>query len=423
MGFSALGGSFNPLAPCGARQGRKQDGRGVPAFNPLAPCGARPPHGDMTRHAWIFQSTRPLRGETSQTIRPALSDGLSIHSPLAGRDPSRSWKRRSGRRFQSTRPLRGETPQIFSQLRPGRNFQSTRPLRGETQVALDKALPRHLSIHSPLAGRDSILTTIITGIGLSIHSPLAGRDADRMGIPVDHLKLSIHSPLAGRDLPGTWLTTKKGFFQSTRPLRGETQSRQTFSLKQFFQSTRPLRGETRHHLLHKGGNFFQSTRPLRGETAVFPVGRYGLALSIHSPLAGRDSITSFHLHWPDTFNPLAPCGARHAFQPHVYKRRQPFNPLAPCGARPEGSFPLAPAIRFQSTRPLRGETRWRRGCWYGPPAFNPLAPCGARHLVPVHLHARKPFNPLAPCGARPKRFMACALDEAFQSTRPLRGET
>ena len=84
----------------------------------------------MTNDA--FQSTRPSRGETAQTGRRAVrhgnfnplaprgarqavkrqikhGKGISIHSPLAGRDEQSTLTRHQDTLFQSTRPSRGET--------------------------------------------------------------------------------------------------------------------------------------------------------------------------------------------------------------------------------------------------------------------------------------------------------------------------
>ena len=79
-------------------------------------------------------------------------------------------------------------------------------------------------------------------------------------------------------------------FQSTRPLRGATEKRLHKAKKKKFQSTRPLRGATSEH-----GEFenidilFQSTRPLRGATAFRSDRGSSGEISIHAPLAGRDS--------------------------------------------------------------------------------------------------------------------------------------
>ena len=55
-------------------------------FNPRAPCGARP---ESQPQRWCFkkfQSTRPMRGATSDAQRKASLKWISIHAPHAGRD-------------------------------------------------------------------------------------------------------------------------------------------------------------------------------------------------------------------------------------------------------------------------------------------------------------------------------------------------
>ena len=81
-----------------------------------------------------------------------------------------------------------------------------------------------------------------------------------------------------------------------------------------------------------------------------------------------------------------------------------------------------PGKLFQSTRPLRGATRWPAAgaAW---PNFNPRAPCGARPCCPAPWLPASYFNPRAPCGARPERPVRTIIRSQFQSTRPLRGAT
>ena len=57
-------------------------------------------------------------------------------------------------------------------------------------------------------------------------------------------------------------------FQSTRPLRGGTTRRLCGRRRRRFQSTRPLRGGTWSSRPITDGTTFQSTRPLRGGTAI-----------------------------------------------------------------------------------------------------------------------------------------------------------
>ena len=162
----------------------------------------RPLRGGTTKFVQMvitsrFQSTRPLRGGTAGHDSAELVTWISIHPPLAGRDPDdvqgqplfadfnppapcgAGQKAGAGkihrRRFQSTRPLRGGTIWAITSPRAAR-FQSTRPLRGGT--GKDRA-PEHfgkISIHPPLAGRDDYSRLLKELEEISIHPPLAGRD-------------------------------------------------------------------------------------------------------------------------------------------------------------------------------------------------------------------------------------------------------
>jgi len=58
-------------------------------FNPLSPCGERPYPKIHGVTMYTFQSTLPMRGETSIIDSAgAWDDPISIHSPHAGRDKS-----------------------------------------------------------------------------------------------------------------------------------------------------------------------------------------------------------------------------------------------------------------------------------------------------------------------------------------------
>ena len=192
-------------------------------------------------------------------------------------------------------------------------FQSTRPLRGETDTRQVRAFVHVFSIHSPLAGRDSAPkdNDYVTR-QFSIHSPLAGRDGKALA---GNRAPELFNPLApcGARLPQNYERNGTEIFQSTRPLRGETCSRGPIIRRARFQSTRPLRGET---------------APQNADCAR-------LVFSIHSPLAGRDMFVSFIAYAYKVFNPLAPCGARHL-----------------------GRHAVDGQACFQSTRPLRGETKF-----------------------------------------------------------------
>ena len=166
---------------------------------------------------------------------------------------------------------------------------------------------------------------------------------------------------------------------------------------------------------------FQSTRPLRGGTGRTEAHGGSGAISIHPPLAGRDSGAAAQFAFRIYFNPPAPCGAGPQCARHADAALD-FNPPAPCGAG-------------------RGEIFGRHYRIY----FNPPAHCGAGHRGPCRRLPCPYFNPPAPCGAglvligtlkrcgefqstRPlwggTRAAVCCTDwRKFQSTRPLRGGT
>ena len=219
----------------------------------------------MTKQS--FQSTRPSRGETDDSLFGNIADKVSIHSPLAGRD-TKSLKALTGTTwFQSTRPSRGETyaphagthsGKRFNPLaprgarrRPEQNptfaetFQSTRPSRGETHTGFpllhgmpfqstrpsrgETGEPDTVSAQgrgfNPLAPRGARLIPGGMACRAVRFNPLAPRGArhrraERGGRAE---AVSIHSPLAGRDSPPSRLISQKLLFQSTRPSRGETE--------------------------------------------------------------------------------------------------------------------------------------------------------------------------------------------------------
>ena len=192
-------------------------------------------------------------------------------------------------------------------------FQSTRPVRGET---------------AGYRGWDR-------RTGISIHSPRAGRDVLSRRQPDAGLSISIHSPRAGRDPRSSTESAICSTFQSTRPVRGETFQPQADLQDPAISIHSPRAGRDRHRSGSTGGR---------------------QDISIHSPRAGRDRKIPRRNQSACNFNPLAPCGARRA--PFLTPSASPrhFNPLAPCGARLMEASHKRMNLRFQSTRPVRGET-------------------------------------------------------------------
>ena len=100
---------------------------------------------------------------------------------------------------------------------------------------------------------------------------------------------------------------------------------------------------------------FQSTRPVRGGTDTAIKLSLHTWISIHPPRAGRDSIARLTALYISYFNPPAPCGAGLTFLPALFTHRN-FNPPAPCGAGHVLLDKTANRVTFQSTRPVRGGT-------------------------------------------------------------------
>ena len=148
----------------------------------------------------------------------------------------------TAQRFQSTRPMRGATSRAC--FKPCRIvFQSTRPMRGATLV---------------------------------------------LGYPLGAEVISIHAPHAGRDKAAAE-KMEKGFYFNPRAPCGARLSRDIPSPSTSpFQSTRPMRGATNSSISHLG-----LTR-----------------ISIHAPHAGRDRGDRPADGERVNFNPRAPCGAR-----------------------------------------------------------------------------------------------------------------
>ena len=190
--------------------------------------------------------------------------------------------------FQSTLPMRGETCSVKCLLLPHCKFQSTLPMRGETSRATSCSLSTPISIHSPHAGRDDNIQSLVKAyknfnplspcgerpdcIGKSgLHhnfNPLSPCGERRGCCKVlDRWKqISIHSPHAGRDIipPSLWEVIHD--FNPLSPC-GERRFVSAYcSSLALFQSTLPMRGETDYLVACAMYVKFQSTLPMRGET-------------------------------------------------------------------------------------------------------------------------------------------------------------
>ena len=411
-----------------------------------------------------------MRGATvGDQVRPQ-SELISIHAPLAGCDIDDLIPYANNAKFQSTHPSRGATRAIWIPHSWRKYFNPRAPC-GARQRQHDALLRQPLiSIHAPRAGRDWSSGDKGCRHGISIHAPRAGRD---ILIEVDGktVVISIHAPHAGRDrksypcrmggstyfnprapcgarplVPGIYQLLKNHFNPRT-PCGARRQIHQDHRLTMEFQSTRPMRGATnssfqRYFFCH----YFNPRAPCGARRRNCNSMGQVHKISIHAPHAGRDCQAAHREPYCTNFNPRAPCGARlDVLFLHALTRCD-FNPRTPCGARRFRYVTVAFVWSFQSTRPMRGATfyilptmRARDISIHAPHAGRdagdkyitgsncisihaPLAGCDVEHIQ--HTVWFSPyFNPRAPCGARPRRLIRPTPRPTFQSTRPVRGAT
>ena len=165
----------------------------------------RPSRGETlqpARHtsAWKFQSTRPSRGETCSGVRCVFcvsyfnplaprgarraglqtqwqNSGISIHSPLAGRDDFNAREVDGQLVISIHSPLAGRDALVHLAQHQLFDFNPLAPRGARLDSDTNISLCRIISIHSPLAGRDiAFFVILVIFATISIHSPLAGRD-------------------------------------------------------------------------------------------------------------------------------------------------------------------------------------------------------------------------------------------------------
>ena len=100
-------------------------------------------------------------------------------------------------------------------------------------------------------------------------------------------------------------------FQSTLPLRGATRRKPPTHVPTTDFNPHSPCGERRLDYLRLFAAYvFQSTLPLRGATVVLVVFYGAFRISIHTPLAGSDCLSSILGAPCANFNPHSPCGER-----------------------------------------------------------------------------------------------------------------
>ena len=108
----------------------------------------------MPLTAFLFQSTRPMRGATILAYNKSIKRGISIHAPHAGRDT------------KSSAVYYGAD-----------HFNPRAPCGARLGLEVGQLALRQISIHAPHAGRDFGNEVMLPAGFISIHAPHAGRDS------------------------------------------------------------------------------------------------------------------------------------------------------------------------------------------------------------------------------------------------------
>ena len=327
-------GHFNPRAPCGARHHLQLRGCGQHPISIHAPLAGRDVRViEFNRH-FTISIHAPLAGRDCVDGTCPVANCISIHAPLAGRDASNKNMRRVDFYF-NPRAHCGARPATFPRLYDFRPFQSTRPLRGATRTAPPCRIRPTFQSTRPLRGATADHQLHRRKRAISIHAPLAGRDLAVLQRHRQPLCISIHAPLAGRDICTVGKYPSRNLFQSTRPLRGATFVPDKVSAALGYFNPRAIVGGKVVQLISihaplagrdsvcavnvSSGVSFQSTRPLRGATVTEPRPASLIDISIHAPLAGRD-IRRADGHHAQHISIHAPLAGRDADAATVYER-------------------------------------------------------------------------------------------------------
>ena len=222
-------------------------------------------------------------------------------------------------------------------------------------------------------------------------------------------------------------------FQSTRPIRGATRGWGGSGGEIIFQSTRPIRGATQYITrLGRGSSDFNPRAPYGARLEAFQAIGEAIVFQSTRPIRGATCLRCQYRHDDNDFNPRAPYGARRITTGQTLN----FGAIsihAPHTGRDPPVYRLSVhPHQFQSTRPIRGATRFRPRATPVRKNFNPRAPYGARlsyfHTyflyLQISIHAPhtgrdtlvgrsgttfSDFNPRAPYGARQQKCIIYVL--------------
>ena len=237
--------------------------------------------------------------------------GISIHAPRTGSDRIHDFLIFPCQ-ISIHAPRTGSDRRWYSSSLPTSPFQSTLPARGATGAACGSKSKRQISIHAPRTGSDPLtrwafsapprFQSTLPARGATLNQRNTAPDCSNFNPRSPHGErryavhrydlpppISIHAPRTGSDQHSQHATLKITRFQSTLPARGAT--------RWTTLSTSPRRR-------------FQSTLPARGATDRGEGTRRKIAISIHAPRTGSDTLRLMFKEAHGYFNPRSPHGER-----------------------------------------------------------------------------------------------------------------
>ena len=216
-----------------------------------------------------------------------------------------------------------------------------------------------------------------------------------------HIVVTFQStrPVRGGTQSGAGRTCRKRYFNPPAPCGAGRFSRGSATRPQYFNPPAPCGAGLDVSIMTNTEIQFQSTRPVRGGTPGDQREDIQSEISIHPPRAGRDQrVCAIHLG-NRYFNPPAPCGAGPIFF-LLTNGFFHFNPPAPCGAgrRPRPAF-LPFTISIHPPRAGRDVFRPVLGVVIEISIHPPRAGRDKSDMQGATRYGH--FNPPAPCGAGP----------------------
>ena len=283
----------------------------LPAHEPAGSVGGQDPPGRSERApGWYFNPPAPW-----------------------GRDPAPPCSTASATYFNPPAPWGGGTCAVYPQPCGQCNFNPPAPWGGGTSRASAHSANATISIHPPRLGGTMVLAAKERLDIFQSTRPRGGAGPASAGSAACGLK-----------------------FQSTRPVGAGRMGLEARTRSFIFQSTRPVGGGT--YLPSDIGSFIViSIHPPRGGGTVIlsDLLRGPIRISIHPPRGGRDMVRradgrGSHI----SIHP--PRGRRDSGRSGRQRRRRYFNPPAPWGAGPVYKRQHKQHGKFQSTRPVGGDS-------------------------------------------------------------------